>query len=124
MMTDEQIHDIATAHIKRHGADLILSRPVAFEDPPGVFYKVHRPKIDKSTNLMSPFFVLRDTGRVIQVSAGQVMPGIVTKLWGWPALRADPQLQLAVVDPDLDKPRHIEVWGAIIRECIASEKTD
>ncbi len=123
MMTDQQIHDIATTHIQRYGADLTLSRPIVFTEPDGVFYKVNRPKIDKSTNLVSPFFVLRDTGRVVSISAGQVMPGIVTKLWGWAAMRADPDLQIAVVDPNLDKPRHVEVWGAIIRECIGSETT-
>ena len=121
MLSDEQITEIATAHIKRSGADLML-QPVAFSDPDGIFFKVHRPNIQKSTNLVSPFFVLRDTGRVITVSAGQVMPGIVTKLWGWPALRKDPDLQIAVVDPDLSKPRHVEVWAAIIKECVTSEK--
>ena len=123
MMTDEQIQEIASAHIKRSGADLTLSRPIAFTDPDGVFYKVNRPNIQKSTNLVSPFFVLRDTGRVITVSAGQIMPGIVVKLWGWAAMRADPDLQIAVVDPDLNKPRHVEVWAAFIKECVASEKT-
>jgi hypothetical protein len=121
MMTDEQILAIATEHIKRSGADLTL-QPVSFTDPDGIFYKVHRPNIQKSTNLVSPFFVLRDTGRVITVSAGQIMPGIVVKLWGWPALRADPDLQIAVVDPDLNKPRHVQVWAAIIKECVESEK--
>ena len=121
-MTDEQIHEIASAHIKRSGSDLTLSRPVVFTDPDGVFYKVNRPNIQKSTSLVSPFFVLRDTGRVITVSAGQVMPGIVVKLWGWPAMRADPDLQIAVVDPDLNKPRHVEVWAAIIKECVSAEK--
>jgi len=120
MLTDEQIHELASAHIKRSGADLSLSMPIHFTDPDGVFYKVHRPNIQKSTNLVSPFFVIRATGRIITVSAGQVMPGIVTKLWGWPALRADPDLQVAVVDPDLNKPRHVEVWAAIIKECVAS----
>lgn len=121
MLTDEQITEIATTHIKRSGSDLTL-QPVTFTDPAGIFFKVHRPNIQKSTNLVSPFFVLRDTGRVITVSAGQVMPGIVTKLWGWPALRKDPDLQIAVVDPDLSKPRHVEVWAAIIKECVTSEK--
>jgi len=120
MMTDEQLLEIATAHIKRSGADLTL-QPVAFTDPDGIFYKVHRPNIQKSTNLVSPFFVRRDNGKVIAVSAGQIMPGIVVKLWGWPALRADPDLQVAVVDPDLNKPRHVEVWAAIIKECVRSE---
>ena len=120
MMTDEQIHEIASAHIKRSGADLTLSQPVQFTDPAGIFYKVHRPNIDKSTNLVSPFFVLRESGRVITVSAGQIMPGIVTKLWGWPALRADPDLQLAVVDPDLNKPKHVEVWARIIKEIVTT----
>lgn len=122
MLTDDQIHEIASVHVKRFGADLTLSQPIHFTNPDGVFYKVHRPNIQKSTNLVSPFFVLRDTGRVIQVSAGQVMPGIVTKLWGWPALRADADLQIAVVDPDLSKPRHVEVWAAIIKECVAAEQ--
>ena len=121
MMTDDQILAIATEHIKRSGADLTL-QPVAFTDPDGIFYKVHRPNIQKSTNLVSPFFVMRDSGRVITVSAGQIMPGIVVKLWGWPALRADPDLQIAVVDPDLNKPRHVEVWAAIIKECVESEQ--
>jgi hypothetical protein len=121
MMTDDQILAIATEHIKRSGAGLTL-QPVAFTDPDGIFYKVHRPNIQKSTNLVSPFFVLRETGRIITVSAGQIMPGIVVKLWGWPALRADPDLQIAVVDPDLNKPRHVEVWAAIIKECVSSEQ--
>ena len=121
MLTDAQITEIATNHIKRSGADLTL-QPVAFMDPDGIFFKVHRPNIQKSTNLVSPFFVLRDTGRVITVSAGQIMPGIVTKLWGWPALRKDPDLQIAVIDPDLNKPRHVEVWAAIIKECVDSEQ--
>jgi hypothetical protein len=54
MLTDEQIHEIATAHIKRSGADLSLSIPIHFKDPDGVFYKVHRPNIQKSTNLRRP----------------------------------------------------------------------
>lgn len=121
MLTDEQILEIASAHVKRSGADLTLSQPIHFTDPDGIFYKVHRPNIQKSTNLVSPFFVIRATGRVITVSAGQVMPGIVTKLWGWPALRADPDLQIAVVDPDLSKPKHVQVWAAIIKECVSAE---
>jgi hypothetical protein len=121
MLTDEQITGIATEHVKRSGADLML-QPVSFTDPDGIFFKVHRPNIQKSTNLVSPFFVRRDTGKVITVSAGQIMPGIVVKLWGWPALRADPDLQIAVVDPDLNKPRHVEVWAAIIRECMTLER--
>ena len=120
MLTDEQILEIASAHIKRSGADLSLSQPIHFTDPDGIFYKVHRPNIQKSTNLVSPFFVERSTGRVTSVSAGMVMPGIVTKLWGWPALRADPDLQIAVVDPDLSKPKHVQVWAAIIKECVTS----
>ena len=124
MLTDEQIHEIASAHIKRSGADLSLSQPIHFTDPDGIFYKVHRPNIQKSTNLVSPFFVQRDNGRLISVSPGQVMPGIVTKLWGWPALRADPDLQIAVIDPDLSKPKHVQVWAAIIKECVTSSPAE
>ena len=121
MLTDEQIHEKALAHIRRFGDDLRLSRPVVLTDPPGIFFKVVRPVSSKSTNLVSPFFVLREDGRITSISAGDVMPGIVTKLWGWAAMRADPELQLAVIDPNFDVPRHVEVWSAIVRECMGSK---
>ena len=120
MLTDEQIHDIAMEHIKRFGGDLRLSRPIPVREPEGIFYKVERPVSSRSTNLVSPFVVLRADGKVAPISAGDVMPGVVTKLWGWAAMREDPDLRKAVVDPDFSSPRHIEVWGAIIKEVLAS----
>ena len=123
MMTDAEIHAVAKEHIKKFGVDLILSKPVVFTDPDGIFFKVGRPVSDRSTNLVSPFLVLRATGEIIPVTAGDVMPGIVTKLWGWQALRADPELQMAVVDPDFNKPRHVEAWAAIVKEIMANRKT-
>lgn len=122
MLTDEQIKEKGIAHIARFGADLSLSPPVVLTDPDGHFFKVIRPYSSKSTNLVSPFFVQRETGHVTSISAGDVMPGVVTKLWGWAAMRADPELQKAVIDPDFNKPRHVEVWSAIVRE-IMSAKT-
>lgn len=122
MLSDEQIHEIAQAHIARFGGDLRLSRPITLGDPDGIFYKVERPLSARSTNLVSPFVVLRDGGRVVSISAGDVMPGVVTKLWGWAALRGDPDLQKAVIDPDFDQPRHVEVWGAIIKEVMSGPR--
>ena len=123
MMTDAEIHAVAQEHIKKFGGDLILSKPVVFTDPDGIFFKVGRTVSDRSTNLVSPFLVLRATGEINPVTAGDVMPGIVTKLWGWQALRADPELQMAVVDPDFNKPRHVEAWAAIVKEIMANRKT-
>jgi hypothetical protein len=120
MLTDDQIQEIATQHIARFGGDLRLSRPIAVHEPEGIFYKVERPLSARSTNLVSPFVVLRDDGRVVSISAGDVMPGVVTKLWGWPALRSDPDLQKAVIDPDFGNQRHVEVWGAIIKEVLSN----
>jgi len=120
MLTDEQIHEIATEHIQRFGGDLRLSRPILVKEPEGIFYKVERPLSARSTNLVSPFVVLRDNGRVASISAGDVMPGVVTKLWGWAAMRGDPDLQKAIIDPDFSNARHIEVWGAIIKEVLSS----
>ena len=122
MLTDEQVHDIAEKHIARFGGDLRLSRPITLTDPNGIFYKVERPLSARSTNLVSPFVVLREDGRVQSISAGDVMPGVVTKLWGWAALRSDPELQKAVIDPDFNVPRHVEVWGAIIKEVMSGGK--
>src|SRR4051812_34512904 len=116
MLTDPELEDIAQRHIERYGSELRLSRPVALTDPNGVFYKVERSHTGSSTTLVSPFVVLRDDGRVISISPNMVMPGVITKLWGWQAIRADPQLMRAIVDPDFDVPRHVEVWEAIIRE--------
>lgn len=120
MLTDEQIHDIATAHIRRFGGDLRLSRPIPVKEPDGIFYKVERPLSARSTNLVSPFVVLRADGSVSSISAGDVMPGVVTKLWGWSAMREDPDLRKAVIDPDFGNARHVEVWGAIIREVLTT----
>ena len=120
MMTDEQIHEIATQHIQRFGGDLRLSRPIPVKEPDGIFYKVERPLSARSTNLVSPVVVLRCDGRVASISAGVVMPGVVTKLWGWAAMRSDQDLQRAVIDPDFNNARHIEVWGAIIKEILAN----
>lgn len=121
MLTDEQIRDIADEHIKRFGGELRLSRPVVLKEPDGIFYKVERVQhTARSTNLVSPFVVLREDGRVVPISAADVMPGIVNKLYGWAAMRADPDLQKAVIDPNFDSPRHVEVWAAIIRELMAS----
>lgn len=122
MFTDDQIREIAQAHIRRFGDDLRLSTPVMLTDPAGVFYKVIRPVSTKSTNLVSPFFVRREDGKVTSISAGDVMPGVVTKLWGWAAMRADPELQRAVIDPDFSVPRHVDVWSAIVRECMGTSK--
>ena len=123
MLTDEQIHEIATEHIKRFGGDLRLSRPIKVKEPDGIFYKVERPLSARSTNLVNPFVVLRENGKVASISAGDVMPGVVTKLWGWAAMRSDPDLQRAVIDPDFDNARHVEVWGAMIKEVLAGRTT-
>ena len=72
--------------------------------------------------LVSPFVVLRDDGRIVTISASDVMPGIVNKLYGWAAMRADPELQRAIIDPSFDVPRHVEVWSAIIKELLSSKK--
>ena len=124
MLTDEQIQEIAVSHIQRFGGNLRLSRPVKFTDPAGVFFKVIRPQSNKSTNLVSPFLVLREDGRVVPISAGDVMPGVVNKLWGWQAMRSDPELQRAVIDPDFDVPRHVDVWSQIVREVMASRGSE
>jgi hypothetical protein len=123
MLTDEQIQGIALAYIRRFGDDLRLSAPIMLTDPAGAFYKVIRPVSSQSTNLVSPFFVRREDGRLTPISAGDVMPGVVTKLWGWAAMRADPELQSAVIDPDFSIPRHVDVWSRIVRECMTTSKS-
>jgi hypothetical protein len=123
MLTDEQIHEIALTHIRRFGDDLRLATPIMLTEPAGAFFKVIRPVSSHSTNLVSPFFVRREDGRLTPISAGDVMPGIVTKLWGWAAMRADPELQRAVIDPDFSIPRHVDVWSAIVRECMSTSKS-
>jgi len=123
MLTDEQIHEKAGEHIARFGGDLRLSRPVSLKEPDGIFYKVERATLNaRSTNLVSPFVVLRD-GSIVTISAGDVMPGVVNKLYGWAAMRADPELQRAIIDPNFEMPRHVEVWSAIIKELLSSRKT-
>jgi hypothetical protein len=116
MLSDAEIEKLAATHIQRFGNDLRLSRPVQLTDPLAVFYKVERPETGSSTTLVSPFVVLREDGRIVSISANMVMPGIITKLWGWQAIRADPALMKAIVDPDFDVPRHVEVWSAIAKE--------
>ena len=123
MLTDEQIHEKAGEHIARFGGDLRLSRPVSLKEPDGIFYKVERAALSaRSTNLVSPFVVLRDDGRVVTISASDVMPGVVNKLYGWAAMRADPELQRAIIDPNFEMPRHVEVWSAIIKELLSNKK--
>lgn len=123
MLTDSEIAEKALAHIARFGGELRLSRPIALKEPDGIFYKVERASLSaRSTNLVSPFVVLRSDGRIVTISAGDVMPGIVTKLYGWAAMRADPELQRAIIDPNFDVPRHVEVWSAIIKELLSSKK--
>ena len=34
---------------------------------------------------------------------------------------SDPELQKAVIDPDFAKPRHVEVWSAIVREIMGAK---
>lgn len=121
-MSDEQIQEIAAKHIERFGGNLRLVGPIRLTDPDGHFFKVQRSLSDRSTNLVSPFVVLRADGRVVPISAGDVMPGVVTKLWGWAAMRADPELQKAVIDPDFAVPKHVDVWSKIIREVIQSRE--
>ena len=118
MLTDEKIQEIAGEHIKRFGGDLRLVGPIVVTDPPGHFFKVQRNLSDRSTNLVSPFVVLREDGKVVPISAGDVMPGVIVKLWGWETMRKDPTLQRAVIDPDFSQPRHVEVWSAIIKEVV------
>jgi hypothetical protein len=122
MLTDDQILEIARTNILRFGGDLRLVGPVKLTDPPGHFYKVQRNLSDRSTNLVSPFVVLSDDGRVIPISAGDVMPGVIVKLWGWEAMRKDQVLQRAVIDPDFNIPRHVEVWSAIIKEVVTGKE--
>jgi len=121
MLTDAEIQEVALKHVQRFGSDLRLSRPVVLSEPDAVFYKVERQHTGTSTTLVSPFVVLRDSGRLVTISAGMVMPGAITKLWGWAAMRADPELMKAVVDPDFGSARHIEVWSAIIREILGQQ---
>ena len=123
MLTDDEIHEKARANIKRFGGELRLSRPVVLTEPDGIFFKVERASLSaRSTNLVSPFVILRETGDIITIKPGDVMPGIVNKLFGWAAMRADPELQRAVIDPNFDVPRHVEVWSAIIKELLATRK--
>jgi hypothetical protein len=123
MLTDAEIQEKAGEHIARFGGDIRLSRPVAIKEPDGIFYKVERATLTaRSTNLVSPFVVLRENGEIVTISAGDVMPGVVNKLYGWAAMRADPELQKAIIDPNFDIPRHVEVWSAIIRELMNSRK--
>lgn len=123
MLTDAEIQQKAGEHIARFGGELRLSRPVALKEPDGIFYKVERATVAaRSTNLVSPFVVLREDGRIVTISAGDVMPGIVNKLYGWAAMRADPELQRAIIDPNFEVPRHVEVWSAIIKELMSSKK--
>ena len=123
MLTDEEIHERARANIKRFGGELRLSRPVVLTEPDGIFFKVERASLSaRSTNLVSPFVILRTDGSIITIKPGDVMPGIVNKLYGWAAMRADPDLQKAVLDPNFDVPRHVEVWSAIIKELLATRK--
>lgn len=123
MLTDAEIQQKASEHIARFGGELRLSRPVALKEPDGIFYKVERATVAaRSTNLVSPFVVLREDGRIVTISAGDVMPGIVNKLYGWAAMRADPELQRAIIDPNFEVPRHVEVWSAIIKELMSSKK--
>jgi len=122
-LTDEQIHEKATEHIARFGGELRLSRPVALKEPDGIFFKVERATLNvRSTNLVSPFVVLREDGRIVTISAGDVMPGIVNKLYGWAKMRSDPELQRAIIDPNFEVPRHIEVWSEIIKELMSTKK--
>ena len=121
MLNDEEIREKGLAHIARFGSDLALSEPVALKDPDGLFFKVIRPYSAKSTNLVSPFFVDRSSGQITSISAGDVMPGVVNKLWGWAAMRADAELQKAVIDPDFSKSRHVDVWSAIVREIMSGK---
>lgn len=118
MLTDEEILEKAMTYIQRFGGDLRLQGPIVLTDPPGAFFKVQRNLSDRSTNLVSPFVVLREDGKVVSISAGDVMPGVIVKLWGWETMRKDPTLQKAVIDPDFSVPRHVEVWSEIIREVI------
>ena len=120
MLTNEQIEEKALTHVRRFGADLRLSRPVVLNNPDAVFYKVERAQSDRSTSLVTPFVVLRGDGRIVPIAPSDVMPGVVNKLWGWAAMRADPDLQMAIIDPDFTNARHIEVWSQIIREVIAT----
>lgn len=120
MLTDEQIAEKALAHLRRFGQDLRLSRPVPVSAPDGVFYKVARSANEQATTLVSPFVILRNDGRIVSISAGDVMPGVVTKVWGRDAMRTDPALQQAIIEPDFDNPNHVDVWTQIIREvCLA-----
>lgn len=121
MLSDDEIKQKSLAHIARFGSDLSLSNPVILKEPDGHFYKVIRPYSAKSTNLVSPFYVDRASGDVTSISAGDVMPGVVTKLWGWAAMRGDPGLQKAVIDPDFSRERDVEVWSAIVREIMTSK---
>jgi len=123
MLTDDEMREIAQRHIAHFGTSLSLSNPVMISEPPGLFYKAVRPASDKSTGLVSPFFVRRDNGSLVPIKPGDVMPGTITKLYGWETMRKDADLQMAVLDPDFSKPRHVEVWSAIIREIMNSGKT-
>ena len=124
MLTDDQIHEKASQHIARFGGTLRLSPPIMLTEPDGIFFKVERATLNaRSTNLVSPFVILREDGRIVTITAGDVMPGIVNKLYGWAAMRADPELQKAILDPNFSVPRHVEVWAAIIRELMSSKKS-
>jgi hypothetical protein len=122
MLSDDQIREKASEHIARFGGELRLSRPIALKEPDGVFYKVERASLTaRSTNLVSPFVVLRNDGSIVTVRAGDVMPGIVNKLYGWATMRKDPELQKAVIDPNFEVPRHVEVWSEIIKELMKTK---
>ena len=113
MLTDDQITAAAEAHVRTwYGDDWEPGASVTLTDPNGVFFRCQRRDGEDFTGMPSPFFVFRDTGRVINL--GHVPDLTLAEI---EVLRENRAASLALADPT--NPDHAATMAPYIRRAIA-----
>jgi hypothetical protein len=110
VLSDQELWDIARLHVHdQFGSDWKASHAVPLADPDGVFFRVERVDGLRYTGAPGPFFVYRDSGRVVLL--GPVVPHLsIDEL---EHLKDNHEYARALVDPR--NPRHAEVVVPYIR---------
>jgi hypothetical protein len=113
VLTDNEILAIAEAHVRTwYGGDWRPSASVVLSDPDGVFFRCERIDGVEYTGMPTPFFVFRDTARLINLGYVPYLTAAEMSV-----LEKDRATFQALLDPT--HPGHAAAMAPYIRRAIA-----
>jgi hypothetical protein len=113
VLTDNEILAIAEAHVRAwYGDAWKPSASVVLSDPDGVFFRCERTDGIEYTGMPTPFFVFRDTARLLNLGHVPELTSAEMK-----ALEEDPATFRALADPT--HPGHAAAMVPYIQRAIA-----